>query len=96
MTDTETLIDELLAVHQEEHGDDAAYDRWVIVEQGDWISEGKYENRAAVYKHQETGRFFEVRDSRSGSYYSDYYWNDPEAVEVIAQQVTVTQYVVKQ
>lgn len=57
-----------------------------VVEQGDWVSEGKYERCEVIFTDGE--RFYSATAMRSGSYYSDYTYNsewddgDDDVVEV--------------
>lgn len=62
---------------------------------GDWEVEHKYEHRTDIVRHLPTGRYFAIDKSRSGSYWSDYHYDEPEAREVEPKQVTVTQWVTK-
>lgn len=60
---------------------------WKIVDDGDWVSEGKYEYSDVVVqvtKGDEALDLFLLQNaSRSGSYYSDYYYQyeSPDLVE---------------
>lgn len=92
MTDDEIKA-ELLRFHNDEPDDDPEADnRWECVDKGEWVSEYKDETRTQIYRHVPSGRFFAAYDSRRGSYWSDYEYEDTEAYEVRAVQVTVTQY----
>ena len=51
-----------------------------IVEDGDWVDDGKYSFRTSIVKHND--KYFEISESRSGSYFTDYHYDDPEAYEV--------------
>lgn len=63
-----------------------------IVEEGDWIDDGKYSHRSDVYS-TEDGKHFQIRSSRSGSYYSDYYYSEPDVYEVKPVVKTITKVV---
>jgi hypothetical protein len=55
-----------------------------LVDEGDWRDEGKYSFKDYVFRHDPTGKHFQVSDSRTGSYYSDYFYEStdwPEFVE---------------
>lgn len=61
--------------------EDDAPDGFEIIEEGDWISEGKYECREIIFKFEE--KFYSLNESRSGSHYTDWYycsedWDDYE------------------
>lgn len=65
-----------------------------VVEDGEWTVEFKdYATRVITYKFGE--QFFAVSESRSGNYYSDYFYDDPTCVEVVPEVVPTTIYVVK-
>lgn len=47
-----------------------------IIEVGDWISEGKYEYCWWVFEYND--KYYMLTNSRSGSYYSDYYYGSDD------------------
>lgn len=87
---TELDLKKLLAEFEE--GDDE-HDDLELVEESDWTSEGKYEYSETVYRHTPTGRFVCIGRSRSGSYFSDYEYDDPSISDVVPEVVTITRYV---
>jgi hypothetical protein len=44
----------------------------------DWVEEGKYSTCAYILKDTTTGKFYWAYDSRSGSYFSDYYYDSED------------------
>jgi hypothetical protein len=72
-------------------GDDA--DGWKVLEDGPWISKGKYETCSYIVEHE--GKFYTVTDSRSGSPFSYYKYEsreweeDVEFVEVERREKVV-------
>lgn len=64
------------------------------VEDNDWIDDGKYSYSSSVYKCDQ-GNHFEISQSRSGSYYSDYYYSEPEVHQVKPVVETITRVVWK-
>lgn len=62
-----------------------------IIEEGDWVSEGKQDICETIVKHE--GKYYEITQSRSGSYYSDYYYDDPDVCEVVPKEITTTKWV---
>jgi hypothetical protein len=62
-----------------------------IIEEGDFVSEGKYEVCETVFKYK--GELFSVVQSRSGSYYTDYYYDTPSFYAVEPKVITKTVYV---
>lgn len=76
--------------------------QYQIVETTEWTQDHKYQTRDVIFKDKETGKFYEIYESRSGSYHSDWfydheYWktdNDvPTPVEVKKKEVTITKWV---
>ena len=70
--------------------------RWTMIEEGDWVSDGKYDTQDCIVQNNETGKYYQYSLCRSGSYYSDYYYphcEDDKGVtlyEVIPMEETVT------
>lgn len=63
-----------------------------IVESGDWeIDHKDYALKSTVVHDGE--HFFRVDESRSGSYYTDYDYDEPTVTQVVPKQVTRTIYV---
>ena len=79
--------------------DDIAVDSGIeLIEKGDWIDDNKYSCKSVVFKFHD--KFYQYHFSRSGSYYTDYYYSTEnlgedgdEAKEVIAQPITVMKWV---
>ena len=75
-------------------GEDDLPENFVVVVDGDWEDEGKYSNCADVYQDKSTGKFYSIYNSRSGSYYSDYYFSEAEVYEVEPKEVVKKVYMV--
>lgn len=73
-----TDLEELAKLYKEAHNciEDIDHDLLEIVEDGDWISEGKYEYHDTVVKFRD--QYFTIQESRSGSYFTDYHYNDTD------------------
>lgn len=70
-------------------------ERFEIVEEGDWVDDGKYSLREIIVKDTTTGKHYSADYSRSGSYYTDYEINYPDVLyEVVAQERVITEWVV--
>lgn len=69
-------------------------DGLVLVEVGDWVDEGKYSYREVIFAFD--GAFYSVLRGRSGSYFTDYYYEeddwDDEVVCAQVVKVPVTKY----
>lgn len=67
-------------------------DGWEVVEDGEWVQEGKYQHIDRVIKHTESGRCFGVSAGRSGSYHTDWYFQyHNDIYEVVQATRTVTE-----
>ncbi len=64
-----------------------------LVEEGEWIDDGKYASQETVFQDLSNNKFFRYWNSRSGSYFTDYYYSDISFGEV--QEVEPTEVVVK-
>lgn len=58
-----------------------------IVEDGDWIDDGKYSFKDTIVTYQDT--YYQISESRSGSYFTDYHYNDPEIFQVAPRVETI-------
>ena len=53
------------------------YNQFETIEEGNWTDDGKYSFlEDCIIKHIPTETFWSIGQSRSGSYYSDYYYGD--------------------
>lgn len=78
------LIAEILEIY-DEVGTDA--DEFKLQEESGWSDEGKYSYYDCVVEYKE--RFFKITQSRSGSYFTDYHYDDPEITEVTRREERV-------
>lgn len=83
----------LLELWEETYGESDEEAGLLVVEEGDWIDDGKYSFRNTIVSFE--GKFFDIAESRTGSYHTDYYYNDPEAYEVAPHTETITRTVYK-
>lgn len=60
------------------------------VEEGEWVQDCKYQYCTDVYLHIPSGRYVALHQSRSGSYHTDWYYNDPDLSEVFKVTETIT------
>lgn len=71
------------------------YNEWIMIDNGDWVSDGKYEFQECVVQNKESGKYYQYQLQRSGSYYTDYWYSHQddggvELNEVIPMEETVT------
>lgn len=71
-----TDLEELAKLYKEAHNciEDIDHDLLEIVEEGDWIADGKYHYLDTIVKFKD--QYFSIQESRSGSYHTDWYYND--------------------
>lgn len=78
---TETVAQEIL------HEDSDLYE---IVENGDWVSDGKYDIKDIVVKEIATGFHYSGYWYRSGSYYTDYDYQYPTELVRVEKREKIT------
>jgi hypothetical protein len=62
-----------------------------IIEEGDWVTEYKdFATKETIFKYEDN--FYKMTATRSGSYYTDYDYDEPEFCEVVPRQITKTIY----
>lgn len=69
---------------------------WEYEVEGDWTQDQKYQQVDHIIKHVESGRFFEVSASRSGSYHTNWdytYDNEPTEVKPVEKIVKTIEWV---
>lgn len=59
------------------------------VHNGEWVVDYKYEMKETVLEHKPTGKYYQINETRSGSYFSDYHYEDPEIWEVTPEKKMV-------
>ena len=64
-------------------------------EKGDWINEGKCEYQESIFADKEKTVFCSVVIGRSGSYFTDWEYADPQYFEVVPKEIKKTIYVAK-
>ncbi len=65
------------------------WDKLEVVEDSDWVQEGKYQYCTTIVKDDE-GNHFEIYNNRSGSYHTDWYYGEPSihAVKPVVETIT--------
>ena len=77
--------------------DDCTDEKFEWIEESGWEDEGKYSYKDMIFKFED--KFYRVNISRSGSYFSDYYYSyedwgkEIECNEVEKQSVTIEKWV---
>lgn len=51
---------------------DEETDNYETIVEPEWIDEGKFANGFIIFKDKNTGKFYRLSATRSGSYYTDY------------------------
>lgn len=68
-------------------------DAYEVIEEGDWVSDGKYQHCDLIFKFED--KFYSVSMYRSGSYHTDWYyeWEDTKEFECPeVEKVEVVRY----
>jgi hypothetical protein len=74
-------------------GEDELPEDFTLVEDDDWTQEHKYQYHVAIYKDGE-GNYFQIQNTRSGSYHTDWYYGEPYINQVKRVEKVVTKTVV--
>jgi hypothetical protein len=94
--DSRTLLEQLKDLCRDDHylGIDDLPEEFEEVEDGDWTQDGKYQFSTSIVRHDPTGRFFAIHNTRSGSYHTDWYYQEPSVNEVrqVEKVITVTEW----
>jgi hypothetical protein len=61
---------------------------WEEIEEGDWTQEGKYQFSQSIVSKND--KFFAINQGRSGSYHTDWYYDDAEVYEVVREEKIIT------
>lgn len=68
--------------------------KYVEVDGTDWEIDYKdYASKQTVFEFVDMGVYVSVTESRSGSYYSDYYYDEPDFTFCEPKKVMITSYV---
>lgn len=59
-----------------------------VVEAGEWIDNGKYSFKDTIVRHH--GTYYQISESRSGSYFTDYHYDTPQIFRVSPRVETIT------
>ena len=85
MTELEKKV---IALFEEEWESDEDYAHFKVIEDGDWEVDCDYQFRSSIVKFMD--KYYQINESRSGSYHTDYYYDDPEIFEVNKVEKVVT------
>jgi hypothetical protein len=86
----------MFALVEEIRGPDDECPNVVYVESSEWINEGKYIYRDVIFRGLDDNKFWCYGESRSGSYFSDYWYSwDTEGNEVVLTQVEKVEKVIE-
>lgn len=53
-----------------------------VIENGSWEVDYKYELKTTIIEYEPTGKYYQINEARTGSYFSDYHYEDPDIYEV--------------
>ena len=80
-------------MHDEYFNEEYMTDEFEIEEEGSWEVDFKYQTCVDIWKHVPTGTYWQINNSRSGSYHTDYYYNKPHFWQVNKTEKVVTKTV---
>ena len=86
------LVQKLEALYNEDWEVVEDYEKFETIEEGEWVQDYKYQYKEVVVKFDD--EFYQLNFSRSGSYHTDWYYNDTEGLKVSRQEKVVTQTIV--
>lgn len=79
---TKELFSEIYYAFQEE------LNTLEVIENGDWVNLYKsYQYKISIIKYN--NKFYSIRENRSGLFFTDYYYDDPNIHEVTSKEVMV-------
>lgn len=81
------LTKQLIAEEWSKNSEDS--DEYVVIEEDDWKQSGKYQFCNTLVQTKD-GKFWRIYQSRSGSYHSDWYYDEPDVTEVEPYTETIT------
>jgi c-di-GMP-related signal transduction protein len=71
---------------------DEGDDDFKQITSSEWENDYKdYASRYVIVQQISTEKYYQINESRTGSYYSDYYYDDPEIFEVTPEKKMVEQ-----
>lgn len=70
--------------------DDIDSDDFELVEEDEWTQDYKYQYQSTIIKHVPTSTFWQINNSRSGSYHTDWYYGTPEFYQVTPHTKVIT------
>ncbi len=77
----------VIDLFNEECDIDEEYENFKVIEDGVFTSSGKYQYSTSIVKYKD--QYFEIGQTRSGSYHSDYEYHDDSIREVKPVEKTV-------
>lgn len=90
----EVEFKDVLEVWYEADEESAPEWNFEIIEDEDWIDEGKYSFKSTFVKWKDA--YYRIDQSRSGSYFTDYDYSEPTFVQVIPEEVVITKTIWKE
>ena len=75
--------------------DDDEEEIFVLVEDDEWTQEYKEQYRTQFWYYPKRDVYFQVNESRSGSYHTDWYYSPPDIFIVTKHEKVVTKTVVE-
>jgi hypothetical protein len=82
----------LLEMFEQEAHQNIDNDDFRLLEEGHWIQDGKRQVKKTITEYK--GRFFKFVEARTGSPYTDWYYDEPNVFEVkpVEKTIVVTEW----
>lgn len=71
-------------------GIDELPEQFEEIEEGDWQDNGKYSYSTSIVKDTINNKYYEIHNTRSGSYFTDYNYSPAQICEVMPKEETIT------
>lgn len=82
----ETLLDKILKIYEDKWPNESDYDALKVIEEGEWVANDKWQYCTTIVEYE--GKFYEIYQARSGSHFTDYYYEPSSIQEVILKEET--------
>lgn len=81
--------EEFEEVQEAEDSIDPRYpSNWLLIEEGEWIQDGKYQERTNIVQDVRTNLYYRYTITRSGSPFTDWYYTYSDYSEHYLEEVT--------
>lgn len=94
-------LEEFEEVQEASYGEDPRYpSNWLLIEDGDWVQNGKYQDKTCIVQDVRTKLYYRYTITRSGSPFTEWYYTYEDESEIYLEPVkqrtrtvTITEWV---